>query len=153
MFENEEQFCRFLFCNPWERLVRTLLVESENLIEMIRRMTKPAKWYVRPAKSQISLGIRPVWSESSLSAWVFSYPLNAQRRLRSDWTDRWAHSHFVGFIMHRLKSLLLWPRARSCINHMCLMYYTWGLGKQCRTISDAVSNQGLHRLLLGFLMK
>ena len=30
------------------------------------RMTK---WHVRPAKTQISLGIRPVWSESSLSAW------------------------------------------------------------------------------------
>ena len=27
------------------------------------------KWHVRPAKTQISLGIRPVWSESSLSAW------------------------------------------------------------------------------------
>ena len=24
---------------------------------------------VRPAKTQISLGMRPVWSESSLSAW------------------------------------------------------------------------------------
>ena len=32
-------------------------------------MTKPTKWNVRPAKTQISLGIRPVWSESSLSAW------------------------------------------------------------------------------------
>ena len=27
------------------------------------------KMSVRPAKTQISLGIRPVWSESSLSAW------------------------------------------------------------------------------------
>ena len=27
------------------------------------------KWHVRPANTQISLGIRPVWSESSLSAW------------------------------------------------------------------------------------
>ena len=26
-------------------------------------------WHVRPAKTQISMGIRPVWSESSLSAW------------------------------------------------------------------------------------
>ena len=34
-----------------------------------RLMTKPTKWHVRPAKTQISLGIRPVWSESSLSAW------------------------------------------------------------------------------------
>ena len=46
---------------------------------------------VRPAKTQISLCIHPVWSESSLSAWrklgVLSYPLSAQRRLWSDWAD------------------------------------------------------------------
>ena len=30
---------------------------------------KTNKMHVRPAKTQISLGIRPVWSESSLSAW------------------------------------------------------------------------------------
>ena len=30
---------------------------------------KTNKVSVRPAKTQISLGIRPVWSESSLSAW------------------------------------------------------------------------------------
>ena len=36
---------------------------------MSRLMTKQTKWHVRPAKTQISLGIRPVWSESSLSAW------------------------------------------------------------------------------------
>ena len=34
-----------------------------------RDMTKPTKWHVRSAKTQFSLGIRPVWSESSLSAW------------------------------------------------------------------------------------
>ena len=31
-----------------------------------RRMTKPIKWHVHPAKTQISLGIRPVCSESSV---------------------------------------------------------------------------------------
>ena len=42
-------------------------------------------------------------------AWVLSYPLSAQRRLWSDWANaqadlslRWAHSHFVGFVMRRL---------------------------------------------------
>ena len=42
-------------------------------------------------------------------AWVLSYPLSAQRRLWSDWADaqadlslRWAHSHFVGFVMRWL---------------------------------------------------
>ena len=34
-------------------------------LKMSRLMTKPTKWLVRPAKTQISLGIRPVWSESS----------------------------------------------------------------------------------------
>ena len=37
-------------------------------INLSRDMTKPNKMSVRPAKTQISLGIRPVWSESSLSA-------------------------------------------------------------------------------------
>ena len=45
-------------------------------------MIKPTKCHVRPAKTQISLGIRPVWSESSLSAW---------RKLGSLATH-WAHS-------------------------------------------------------------
>ena len=33
------------------------------------RHVKTNKVRVRPAKTQISLGIRPVWSQSSLSAW------------------------------------------------------------------------------------
>ena len=45
-------------------------------------MTKPTKWHVRPAKTQISLGIHPVWSESSPSAW---------RKLGS-WDINWVHS-------------------------------------------------------------
>ena len=42
-------------------------------------------------------------------ALVLSYPLSAQQRHWSDWADaqadlslRWAHSHFVGFVMSRL---------------------------------------------------
>ena len=41
-------------------------------------------------------------------AWVLSYLLSVQRRLWSDWADaqvdlslRWAHTHFVGFVMSR----------------------------------------------------
>ena len=49
---------------------------------MSRFLTKPTKWHVRPAKTQISFGIRPVWSESSLSAW---------RKLGSLATQ-WTHS-------------------------------------------------------------
>ena len=42
-------------------------------------------------------------------AWVLSYLLSVQRRLWSDWVDaqadvslRWAHNHFVGFVMSQL---------------------------------------------------
>ena len=42
---------------------------------LIRLTTKPTKWHVRPAKIQISLGIRPVRSKSSLCAqWVAKGP-------------------------------------------------------------------------------
>ena len=45
-------------------------------------MTKPTKWLCTQAKTQISLGIRPDWSESSLSAW----------RKPGSLTMYWAHS-------------------------------------------------------------
>ena len=44
-------------------------------------------------------------------AWVLSYPLSAQRRLwsdldaQADLSLRWAHTHFVGFVMLRLNCL------------------------------------------------
>ena len=46
------------------------------------RHDKTNKMAVRPAKTQISLGIRPVWSESSLSAW----------RIIGSLDTHWAHS-------------------------------------------------------------
>ena len=49
---------------------------------MSHLMTKPTKWHVHPAKTQISLCIHPVWSESSLSAW------RKLESFASDWADR-----------------------------------------------------------------
>ena len=46
----------------------TLQSQTVHHCYMSRLVTKPTKWHVRPAKTQISLGIRPVRSESSLSA-------------------------------------------------------------------------------------
>ena len=77
-------------------------------------MTKPTKWHVRPANTRISLGICPVWSESSLSAWRNLGSLATHWVHSEDWSDwadaqadlnlRWAHTHFVGFVM----SYLIW---------------------------------------------
>ena len=50
-------------------MLATLIRWIVTWYKMSRLMTKPTKWHVRPAKTQISLGIRPVWSEFSQSAW------------------------------------------------------------------------------------
>ena len=74
------------------------------------RHEKTNKMSVRPAKTQISLGIRPVWSESSLSAW---------RNLESLATH-WAHTLFVGFVMS-------WRIYFSCICLFCMQYVSFCL--------------------------
>ena len=82
-------------------------------------MTKLTKLHVRPAKTQVSLGIRPVWSESSLCAqWVAkdpSFPSCGQRRLWSDWADaradlslHWAHMPFCWFCHAVVQILFAW---------------------------------------------
>ena len=67
---------------------------------------KTNKVSVRPAKTQISLGIRPVWSESSLGAqWVAKDPSFLHEDSKdSDQTGSKPVS-FVGFITRRL----IWP--------------------------------------------
>ena len=79
-------------------------------------MTKPTKWHVGPAKTQISQGIGPVWSESLLSTWRklgFLATHWAHSEDWSDWVDakadlslRWARSHFVGFVTRRVIYLM-----------------------------------------------
>ena len=64
------------------------------------------------AKTQIILGIRPLWSVFAVrmkKPWVLSYTLSSHRRLWSDCADaqadlslRWPHTHFVGFVMSQL---------------------------------------------------
>ena len=75
-----------------------------HMLEMSHLMTKPTNWHVRPAKTQISLGIRPGWSESSLSAWRKLGYLDTGwvHSEDSDQTGRmlslcWARSHFVSW--------------------------------------------------------
>ena len=76
---------------------------------------------MHPAKTQISLGIHPVWSVFAVrmkKPWILSYPLSAQRRLWSDWADaladlnlRWAQ-FFCWFCREVAVSL-----------HQCFMQY------------------------------
>ena len=62
-------------------------------------------------------------------AWFLSYPLSAQRRRWSDWADaqaelslRWAHIHFVGFVMLRLKCAI---EQKSNAAYLCFTLITF----------------------------
>ena len=77
-------------------------------------------------------------------ACVLSYPLSAQRRLWSDWADAqadlslrwaysWAYSHFVGFVMRRLK----WSKQASTIR-LCSTYLEQGDGARVRLLVQPI---------------
>ena len=71
---------------------------------MNRHTTKPTKWLLRPAKTQISLDIRPVWSVFAVRMkkhWVLSYPL-WWRMSWLIWVFAWRTGHFVCFVVLRL---------------------------------------------------
>ena len=80
---------------------------SWNKLYMSQRITKPTKWHVHPAKTQIRLGICSVWSESSLCAqWVAKDPsfLYADSKDSNQTTDAqadlslcWAQMPFCRF--------------------------------------------------------
>ena len=74
---------------------------------------KTNKMACAPSEDSDKLGHPPslisVFAVRMKKACVPSYPLSAQRRLLSDWADaqadlslRWAHSHFIGFVMRWL---------------------------------------------------
>ena len=73
------------------------------------RHDKTNKVRVRPAKTQISLGIRPVWSESSLSAWRKLGSLATQWAHSEDWSD-WADAQadLTSLGAHAILLVLSW---------------------------------------------
>ena len=95
-----------------------IMLTWQKFTEMSHLMTKPTKWHVRPAETQISLGNRPVWSESSLcTQWVAkvlsffhadsedSDQTGQMPRLIGVFTGHTCH--FVGFVV-RLLICFLW---------------------------------------------
>ena len=97
-------------------------------VSLSRDMTKPTKWHVHPAKTQIRF-----FAVCLKKACVLSYPLSASNNW-SDWADaqadlslRWAHTHFFGFVMSRPTFIL---------THLCLPFHKRDIGNQCRPRSD-----------------
>ena len=81
-------------------------------------MTKPTKWPVRPAKTQISLGNHPVWSESSLSA-QRSLGFRAHRE-DSDQTGRSESSQDAQVILFVLSCT-----GPDCLRHFLGCFHTY----------------------------
>ena len=76
---------------------------------MSRSMTKPTKWNVLPAKTHISLGIRPVWS-------VFAVRMKTRCVLGAKWR-LWtglAHMWFCG-VCHAAAQIPVWLRTNKCM--------------------------------------
>ena len=98
--------------------------------------SRHVSWPPRPAHSSVE-----TWSwkhfyghsPSAQSDQSLRYPVNAQRRLWSGWADaqadlslRWAHTHFVGFVMRRLILHTSWR---------CSFHGLWKqIGGKCRGI-------------------
>ena len=89
---------------------------------------KTNKMTVRPAKTQIRLGIRPVWSESSLCAqWVAKDPsffhADSEDSDQTGWSLRWTHMSFCWFC-HEVAHILLFVISSSCYS-MHDVYNCW----------------------------
>ena len=97
-FGSNQCFCMWPLLSPWQ---------YEPPHDKTNKMTEC------PVKTQISLGIRPVWSDSSLSTWRKLESL-ATQWVHSDDSDQtgqmpkliWVFAgctdHFVGFVMRQL---------------------------------------------------
>ena len=81
------------------------------------RHDKTNKMAVRPAKTQISLDIRPVWSESSLSAWrsigsLSTHWAQAKTLIRlggcPDWSESSLGAHSFCWFCHVVAHMYCW---------------------------------------------
>ena len=55
----------FILASSIQPMSTSKKCHCNNIVHLSCLMTKPTKWPVHPAKTQISLGIRPVWSVSA----------------------------------------------------------------------------------------
>ena len=105
---------------------------------MSRSMTKPIKWHVPPVTTQISLSIRPMWSESAPSAWIYLGPLAIHR----------AHSEDSDQTGHWADPPTLIGDFAGCLDHFCFVLSCCGI-----YISRSLSLRRTHGLgRLGLMM-
>ena len=121
---------------PWPDAV-TLIASDLGLqcvprSHLSRLTTKPTKWHVRPAKTQISLSI---WRKlgSLATHWAYSDDSDQTRRMpRLTWVFAGRSCHFVSFVMRQLiygiqgmNGLCSWKAGNSDIRLTVLCQTIW----------------------------
>ena len=119
--------------------MQIIINSMKTVCNVSRVTTKPTIWHVRPAKTPISLGIRPVWSESSLSPWRNNKSLAAHWAHSED-SDQTGHlpSLIRVFAGRTLVILLVLSCCGSCVQKL----------KTCFITSLGEEGSGLYVLLV-----
>ena len=128
------------------KCIQLPLLTKEISIKLSQRMTKPTtKWHVRPVKTQISLGIRLVWSESSLcylwvakdTSFLHAYSEDSDKTGRIPrliWVFAGRTCHFVGFVMRWLRAHdKTYPQHDLCnqqIHRSACTFIQYGMGSR-----------------------
>ena len=99
--------------------------------ELCRNVTKCTFWHMRPAKTQIRLRVRAVWSESSLgTTWILKmlYRWKVKSLIWRRWSKGWSDfSPGVRHIAYFLTSCLRYSRVHTYIfiYLFYLLYNIW----------------------------
>ena len=95
-------------------IFQQIIINSMKTVCNVSRITtKSTIWHVRPAKTPISLGIRSVWSESSLSPWRnikslathWAHSEDSESSLGAHWSFCW-FCHVAAHVSKSLKHVL-----------------------------------------------
>ena len=116
----------FLYCLCFLKyaisVVYGMILELTHLTNIVilsePRHDKTNKMTVRPAKTQISLGIHPVWSESSLSAWRTFGSLATHWALSQDFDQTGWMSRLIWVFAGRTVTLLVLSCCGSSIGSL-----------------------------------
>ena len=105
----------FFYLHSWKVMYYSKIAKLQNFMtmKMSRRMTKLTKWPVPLARTQISLGIHPVWSESLLcSLYVVYDPMLVHTDSKAGYYDfvvRWLNS--FNLLSRLWKIIIIWATA------------------------------------------
>ena len=119
-FQNGNTPAHYAARDGYTGIIEYLSLNNVNM-NAVNNVSKDEPRHDKTNKVRLRLAWESAQSDQSAvrmkKAWVLSYPLSAERRLWSDWADaqadlslRWAHIHFVGFVVSWLRYVGVWSQ-------------------------------------------